>query len=471
VLFAETAGDLQDMINCLGAFCSANLLTVNAGKSEVVVFNSAAAGADRQAELQYHWVLNGASLTHSDHFTYLGIVFQDGQPMGFKPKNSDTCHPAALRGVARGSAALFALMSRCRALGLNNVAIQCHLFNALVLPVMSYGCEVWGAWEFSKFAQSSKYNFGESGKPECEQLQLHALRQSVGVPKSTPIAPLMHETRRRPVIHMWANQLINFWNKIIARSPLDVARMALLENVRLAVQQQGGNDKRVWAWAFLQGVKALDLPVYNNIRNGTSYALNAKHLSQTIYSKWQDKSWAKLHAVRMPATVPQHNRVRGCPIDNRDGFKLLTYHCWMRHADQVVLKGHNWTYHVRHRSHIVALARLRLGCSWLNIQRLRQTGVARNARICPVCSMQAREDEAHIFECPAYQDLRTEFQDVVNTVDTVAPDLDTQVYAIMNKSNDAHAWQRLALFAYKSYKLRNHLLQPENINSESDQDD
>ena len=42
VLLAESASQLQEMMNCLHAFSKANHMTVNVGKSKVVVFNNLA---------------------------------------------------------------------------------------------------------------------------------------------------------------------------------------------------------------------------------------------------------------------------------------------------------------------------------------------------------------------------------------------------------------------------------------------
>ena len=49
----------------------------------------------------------------------------------------------ALMAVA--SKALFAMRRRCALLGIQDPALQCKLFDSLVLPVLSYvSCEVWG---------------------------------------------------------------------------------------------------------------------------------------------------------------------------------------------------------------------------------------------------------------------------------------------------------------------------------------
>ncbi len=42
-----------------------------------------------------------------------------------------------------GKKAVFALRRRCAELRISDPTLQCQLFDALVKPVLSYGCEVW----------------------------------------------------------------------------------------------------------------------------------------------------------------------------------------------------------------------------------------------------------------------------------------------------------------------------------------
>jgi len=51
---------------------------------------------------------------------------------------------AAIQRLAMlGKKAVFALRRRCAELRIFDLALQCQMFDALVKPMLSYGCEVW----------------------------------------------------------------------------------------------------------------------------------------------------------------------------------------------------------------------------------------------------------------------------------------------------------------------------------------
>ena len=449
VLFAESAADLQELLDALQGFCDANLMSINVPKSEVVVFNSACAGAARAHELTFDWRVNGMALTRATKFVYLGVLFEDGTPM----------RDAFDRMLIKGKAALFAMLKRCHDMNLHTVKMQTSLFGTLVLPVVSYGCEIWGAYHTSKIG-TARMHWGGKGPAEC--IQLNFLRQCLGVPTSAPVAAMMHETGCSPIMHHWVARMIGFWNGIIQRPDHDIVKIALLDNVRLAEQHYWGRaSPKCWAKAFLDGLAAIHRPAYEAASQGG--VVGAAEVMEELERRWRAAAWRPLHQVRIPdaAMAGNPSRVRACPDNVRDGFKLLTYDTWIREHDVPFDRtwdgSGSWIYSVDRREHIVAMARFRLGSSWLNIEKQRYgpSHRPRNARLCPHC--QAREDELHIFECALYSDLRAAFDPVVQTVAMDSPTADADMRAMMNRSS-REGWQALASFLYKAYKQRDRII-------------
>ena len=67
---------------------------------------------------------------------------------------------------------MFAMWRRCALLGIRDPALQCKLFDTLVLPILSYGAEVWGVpGSFVEAAEAVHRNFvGDSevhNKRDC----------------------------------------------------------------------------------------------------------------------------------------------------------------------------------------------------------------------------------------------------------------------------------------------------------------
>ena len=69
-----------------------------------------------------------------ESYKYLGFTFHATKDMSFGT--------AFLVAAARK--AMFAMRRRCALLGIRDPALQCKLFDTLVLPILSYGAEVWG---------------------------------------------------------------------------------------------------------------------------------------------------------------------------------------------------------------------------------------------------------------------------------------------------------------------------------------
>ena len=74
------------------------------------------------------------------------------------------------------------MLRRCSELGIDNVGIKCRLFDALVRPVLCYGCEVWGPSILAHGVTVAKSGFRE----KLESLHRDFLRQCLGVRKSVP---------------------------------------------------------------------------------------------------------------------------------------------------------------------------------------------------------------------------------------------------------------------------------------------
>ena len=115
-------------------------------------------------------------------YKYLGFVVHATKKMTF---GADAL-------VATAKKALFAIRRRCALLGIRDPALQFKLFDTLVLPILSYGCEV-GNWGVDTKCSAA-----------AEALHRDCLRRLLGVRKSTANHMVLAELGRFPLqVHFW----------------------------------------------------------------------------------------------------------------------------------------------------------------------------------------------------------------------------------------------------------------------------
>ena len=123
MLLSWSSAGLQSLLDGMHDFCSGKGLT----KTEVVVFNGPAPGCS--------WHVAGRLLPQSSSFKYLGLIFHE----------SDGLSPALRRLAQNATGACARLQAKHKGLMCDkSFPMMRRLFDALVLPTVSFGAEVWG---------------------------------------------------------------------------------------------------------------------------------------------------------------------------------------------------------------------------------------------------------------------------------------------------------------------------------------
>ena len=125
ILMFESASGLQKQLDALASFCKQRQLIVHLSKTKVVVLET------RQSDVG-DFVPSDAVLERVQSYECLGFVLHAIKKPTFE---TDVL-------VATARKALFAMRRRCALLGIRDPALQCKLFDTLVLPILSHGCEV-----------------------------------------------------------------------------------------------------------------------------------------------------------------------------------------------------------------------------------------------------------------------------------------------------------------------------------------
>jgi hypothetical protein len=90
------------------------------------------------------------------------------------------------------------------------------MFDQLVEPVLSYGCQIWGPDIFHDKLDSSKVISRQ--KNSSEGVHIDFMRYLGGLPSSTPLWILYNEFQRKPLIFRWLALCARFWANACAES-------------------------------------------------------------------------------------------------------------------------------------------------------------------------------------------------------------------------------------------------------------
>lgn len=187
VILAHSPEELGDMLKCLERYCTARDLQISYGKSKVMCFSK---GGRKSS---YNW----NQLEEVKSFTYLGFVFQCN--------GSHKAHVQEM--VTRASRRLSAVWSIAERKFANNYGIRMQMFQTLVLPVLMYGCEVYGFRQYE----------------EIERVHRKYIRWTLGLAPWTGISAIMTETRSLPIFVTTAMRALTYEARIQS-SPCSMLR-------------------------------------------------------------------------------------------------------------------------------------------------------------------------------------------------------------------------------------------------------
>ena len=126
-MIANDAESLQTSLTHLSEYCQKWKLTINIDKTKIMIFSKT------QWNGNFKFQYEGRDLEIVQEFKYLGVIFNYN---GSFVKNRKHVYEQAQR-------AMFSLLRRSRQLDLP-LDIQLALFDTLIMPILTYGCEVWG---------------------------------------------------------------------------------------------------------------------------------------------------------------------------------------------------------------------------------------------------------------------------------------------------------------------------------------
>lgn len=278
-------------------------------------------------------------------YKYLGVIFNYNN--AFKVALKDRCKLA--------NRAMFSMLRKCRKAHLP-LDIQLELFHKCVLPVLLYGCEVWGFEDVTVLLR----------------FQLRFLKMILGVKKSTPSCMIFGETGCYPLDLDIKVRILTFWyNLTFGAASVYSAKISRL--VLMLSSRQ--NEVTEFKFKWLDYVKS----VLNDL--GLTFLW-----FNPIYSVNQFKSVVK-QRLRDQYLQTWNSDLAGNSICCN--YRLFKQDfCFEKYL--VTLP-----YRLRQ-----AVLKFRLSNHKLPVQQLRAQAIPRDERICIMCDLGEIGDEFHyLFNC------------------------------------------------------------------------
>ena len=345
ILLSESVKDLQDMLDVLFLYCQKWQLTVNIAKTKAVVFSKGK-------------VRNLPSLTYGkEHlevqyaYTYLGIVIYYN---GLFTKAIQT-------QIAQAKRALFSLLSKARKLQLL-LDIQCHLFDSCIVPILLYGCEVWGFSNITKL----------------ERVQTYFCKYVLQLSPKTANCVVLGELGRSRLKCIIKQRMINFWCRLATGKSSKISHV--LFQIIKDKQATGSLDSPWWT-AITKSLNECGMGYILDIPSENLNTVHTKAIVKQRITAIESQEW---HSEVMDSGHCTNYRIFKNSLQFETYLTTLTY------------------------KQATNLCRFRCGNNKLPIVVGRFNGTARTERYCELCCTNSIGDEFHyIFQCKTFEKDRS----------------------------------------------------------------
>ena len=287
-------------------------------------------------------------------FLYLGIRLNYNNKMRVAQKDL----------YDRASRAMFSLLKKCNTKNIP-LDIMIDLFDKLILPIITYGCEMWG--------------FGNNDL--VRKLQLKYYKIVLKLRQSTPSQMIFGEIGKHPLDVTIKNRIMNFWFRLV--EPQNNRKLSAIVYKCLYQMYKHGIHESLYV---------------KNIRKclidaGYPYLWETHDVSHL--SKNQFKAHIKRHTQDMHI-LEWHNELANSPI--YDSYRIFkTEFCAEKYISLLPFNC------------VISLIRFRTTNNLLPINVLRYNHIDREDRICRLCNTGEVGNEHHfLFSCAHFQDKRRE---------------------------------------------------------------
>ena len=183
VILANSEEQMQNILKALELYCEQWKLEVNSSKTKVVVFSRGRINYDT-----YDFMFREENLETISEYKYLGITFN----------YNGRFRNGQIELTKKATRAMYSLIGKCRKYDLP-IDLQLELFNTMVMPIMTYACEIWGY----------------SVNRELKLLQMKFYKQVLHVHRNTSTDIVYGELGEYPLDVIINTRMLGFWSRLI----------------------------------------------------------------------------------------------------------------------------------------------------------------------------------------------------------------------------------------------------------------
>ena len=358
VIFSYNAFSLQKLLDEFERYCVSNKLTVNKDKSKIIVFRKGGYIARHE-----RFSFQGIKLEAVNSFNYLGLTYT---PKGI-------WHAAQNNLSSSAKKAMFAL--KCTLRNLHNLPVSylLQVFDSKILPILSYGAELWGA------------------EPrECvNSAYIHFHKFVLGLPYRSTNILAIGELGRPNIKYFTYLKQISYWLKLLSHDENRFTKICLAEQTSFA-------DNNYPSWGLR-----------------TKSILCNMGFAHVWYNQ----------GVTDPQLFLEIFKQRLQDIDMQDWASSLNDFDYLR--TYKLLKSDKFVepyiIHLNDFNVRKYLARLRCGYVNINVNIGRINNTRFEERVCTYCNCNSLDDEFHfLLVCTFHDNLRKKY---IPSYYTLYPDL------------------------------------------------
>jgi hypothetical protein len=369
--FARVALHLQAMLDVLDKFCTEKNMSLSLVKTKIVIFNSTfATSSDRNFQFKFR----GSVLQHVKESKHLGMLMRQGRTVSGMMQHA----------ARRGQQAVARVYRKFHQLGVaGNIDLKLRLFNAVVLPNLSFGCEVWGPWMLFADLQNKAF------QSNIEQVRLSFFRVLLSLKSSTPSWNVYRELGAYPMQVFVARQLVRFISKLWRMPDNTWARKVMWDAWLLYKTQNCDN----WCARLHGFLSSMGIQPYQWVADGNIPLYDDKHCERILQ--------VKCHTVFLQPGLSSKLAAYHTQFATAIAGEVGSFREWKK-ALYLTLPSPS--------KRLCLMARFRLSCHHLAVETGRWQNIQVDNRTCALCPMGSVQDEHHVlFVCPALSVIRSSF--------------------------------------------------------------